>query len=687
MTSTITKALAVEEDILHGEGSDQQVREGKVVTVTKVRNIQPINSLDDLLTLNGIKFPKARFYKFGAIDFLYDTVTSTYLPVPVNNTLSDLAFGVDLTSEDNAAALNLAVTFCSTNGVHLTSGDGDFAVLSAIKIPKQKGFRWTRSRGNILNSETATTAFYTVDAYSDRASGVSSDFTEGLILDGGMVKPSPITGSFGIALFYVLNTSRLTNTEIRGGANGLLVSKMFYGFADNVKVKDCDNIGISLLGSASDSGVNANVITGLYATGCKNNFTFEDLPGSFSNLLTIDSGCTFENSRETSVIIKGIRPVKITAYLEGNYTDGAPAGVPVDIAIDDALVIVDASFINVSEVNHSPDAFSCGLVAGGTGRYIDMGSTKKKGVLNKFYPSDMLVDFFTDAPNSDFSNPGTGWARKRDNGAALNRAYLMHDADTMVKTVGTVAAIARNLTSTDFDVARAPVTLVELDFTTAQFKSGWSCTFDATSYEVDSTNATRRGGAVTFKISAFKDDAIFNGYGNLVIERVRNSSTYGEWFVQSDGVSKLYIGFSPLHTDVPYDQDVVFSISNTICRASGDIAGINMNPGVPMPDPSPAPSFDFRELATIQSTNSGANLRSSNSGDFLVANSAGTSTLDVPDGLLLGTTVKLFNKGAGAVDINMLGTDTVVGTTTSAASGCLELTKVDATLWLCVASA
>lgn len=64
MTSqrTVKKNLIGQEDILYGEGSVTQARGQGTYTISKVRNIQPVNSIAELNALDTDKFTKARLY-------------------------------------------------------------------------------------------------------------------------------------------------------------------------------------------------------------------------------------------------------------------------------------------------------------------------------------------------------------------------------------------------------------------------------------------------------------------------------------------------------------------------------------------------------------------------------------------------------------------------------------------------
>lgn len=66
---TVTKALAAEEDLLYGEGTANQTRAGVDYTVSKIRGFRPVNSQDELDSLEFAKFPKAVLVLNGLLRF------------------------------------------------------------------------------------------------------------------------------------------------------------------------------------------------------------------------------------------------------------------------------------------------------------------------------------------------------------------------------------------------------------------------------------------------------------------------------------------------------------------------------------------------------------------------------------------------------------------------------------------
>lgn len=83
---TVTKALAVEEDLLYGEGTAKQNRAGVDYTVSKIRGFRPVNSQDELDALDFAKFPKAVLVLNGLLRFYQYNGTAYEQIVPITKT-------------------------------------------------------------------------------------------------------------------------------------------------------------------------------------------------------------------------------------------------------------------------------------------------------------------------------------------------------------------------------------------------------------------------------------------------------------------------------------------------------------------------------------------------------------------------------------------------------------------------
>ena len=74
-TRTIYKALAGDEDLALGEGTVSQQRAGGSYDITKVRRIQPVNSLEELNALDTERYVKAALYLGNSVTFFAWTGT------------------------------------------------------------------------------------------------------------------------------------------------------------------------------------------------------------------------------------------------------------------------------------------------------------------------------------------------------------------------------------------------------------------------------------------------------------------------------------------------------------------------------------------------------------------------------------------------------------------------------------
>lgn len=97
----ITKSLAAQQDLLFGEGLQEQKRAGGNFVVDKIRTIYPVNSLDELNALDPEQFPKARLYtEDGTVDYVYSE--GEYVAV------SDSALTLQVTEAKTAAGTILS---------------------------------------------------------------------------------------------------------------------------------------------------------------------------------------------------------------------------------------------------------------------------------------------------------------------------------------------------------------------------------------------------------------------------------------------------------------------------------------------------------------------------------------------------------------------------------------------------
>lgn len=125
----ISKNLAAQEDLLFGEGLQSQKRAGGNYVVSKIRAIYPVNSLEELNSLDPDKFPKARLYTDNGVeDYIYTNgqyirVTDSSLKLkifqsPTNNLtkVSTFAGGVGVVYEVRKTSDNSLATIYSDKG-------------------------------------------------------------------------------------------------------------------------------------------------------------------------------------------------------------------------------------------------------------------------------------------------------------------------------------------------------------------------------------------------------------------------------------------------------------------------------------------------------------------------------------------------------------------------------------------
>tara|TARA_R110002012_G_scaffold312664_1_gene523603 strand:- start:133 stop:483 length:351 start_codon:yes stop_codon:yes gene_type:complete len=76
----ITKSLATQQDLLFGEGLQEQKRADGSFVLDKIRLVYPVNSVTELGGLDPEQFPKVRVYESNTVtDYMYKN--DTYEPV------------------------------------------------------------------------------------------------------------------------------------------------------------------------------------------------------------------------------------------------------------------------------------------------------------------------------------------------------------------------------------------------------------------------------------------------------------------------------------------------------------------------------------------------------------------------------------------------------------------------------
>lgn len=103
----VKKVLAVEEDLLYGEGVVEQERAGKLYEVNRIRGFRPVNSLSELNVLDPSRFPKVALVQNGVVTLKQYNGT-TYEDLAIGNTGAKAS----VTTEPIVSLGNLNMTTC-----------------------------------------------------------------------------------------------------------------------------------------------------------------------------------------------------------------------------------------------------------------------------------------------------------------------------------------------------------------------------------------------------------------------------------------------------------------------------------------------------------------------------------------------------------------------------------------------
>lgn len=168
--TTILKDLAGQEDLLLGEGSENQVRDGLAFPVSKIRVIYPANDTTEIQNLDPNKYPKVMLWSGSTVQFyLWDG--SVYQPVGFDSSALDLGLSEGSVPVFKGNALEDSGLRLLSDGSMLTpkeftveSGSVNFG--DAITISENGGF--LALKNNIDNRN-----YILVDYLSPRSSAAS----------------------------------------------------------------------------------------------------------------------------------------------------------------------------------------------------------------------------------------------------------------------------------------------------------------------------------------------------------------------------------------------------------------------------------------------------------------------------------------------------------------------------------
>ena len=91
-TRVVNKVLATQEDLLYGEDTAVQSRNGANVTVNKIRSIFPVNSVAERDALDITKFTKCRLYNVDGTELVdYQYISGIWETVSQSNNVKYFA--------------------------------------------------------------------------------------------------------------------------------------------------------------------------------------------------------------------------------------------------------------------------------------------------------------------------------------------------------------------------------------------------------------------------------------------------------------------------------------------------------------------------------------------------------------------------------------------------------------------
>lgn len=169
----ITKQLAAQEDLAFGEGSVVQARNGQSYTVNKIRGFYPCNSLAELNSLDGNRFPKACTVIDGVICF-YVYSNGSYSQVAENSS-NQTYRGTGISTQGNYVQNGDTIPAGTTHLVLLLNGKPEEVIAwNALTLPAvvtavpsgDNGFA-----GYELETDQGTFEFVSQVTYSQRLSG------------------------------------------------------------------------------------------------------------------------------------------------------------------------------------------------------------------------------------------------------------------------------------------------------------------------------------------------------------------------------------------------------------------------------------------------------------------------------------------------------------------------------------
>ncbi|HHP5661883.1 glycoside hydrolase family 55 protein [Bacillus paranthracis] len=144
-------------------------------------------------------------------------------------------------------------------------------------------------------------------------------------------------GQIGIDAYYFVNGSRIQDVRIENVDTGIRLAKTWYASLNDIYIKRCKNYGLHIMSPSGKEQVNGMRFSSIFIQSAKNAVFLEGQVVSMG--IHFDSS-TFEKSRETAIISKGISPLLFTnCYFEANYQEAKNKELltwssPIDIKIE-----------------------------------------------------------------------------------------------------------------------------------------------------------------------------------------------------------------------------------------------------------------------------------------------------------------------------------------------------------------
>ncbi|MGE6618990.1 glycosyl hydrolase family 28-related protein [Bacillus mycoides] len=184
---------------------------------------------------------------------------------------------------------------------------GNYLIKSSIKINKSIQIKGEGKYNSVLKLNGPIKA---IDLSSKMAKvGVTIE-SLGIVGTGEQ-------GQIGIDAYYFVNGSRIQDVRIENVDIGIRLAKTWYASFNDIYINGCKNYGLHIMSPSGQEQVNGIKFSSIFIQDAKNAVFLDGQVVSMG--IHFDSS-TFEKSKETAIISKGISPLLFTnCYFEANY--------------------------------------------------------------------------------------------------------------------------------------------------------------------------------------------------------------------------------------------------------------------------------------------------------------------------------------------------------------------------------